>query len=67
MIKLFFKKKKKLDQKWLWAILSLSAIIPVSILINNESFKLDATNFIVTSMMLLPMILIYFTELRVKS
>ena len=66
MIKLFFKENQKFDQKWLWAILSLSAIIPVSILMNNESFKLDATNFIVISMMLLPMILIYFTELRVE-
>ena len=66
MIKLFFKENQKFDQKWLWAILSLSAIIPVSILINNESFKLDATNFIVISMMLLPLFLIYFTELRVE-
>ena len=63
---ILFKENQKFNQKWLWIILFLTAITPISILILDEGFKLDTTNFVLISMMLLPLFLIYFTELRVE-
>jgi len=63
---ILFKENQKFNQKWLWIILFLAAITPISILILDEGFKLDTTNFVLISMMLLPLFLIYFTELRVE-
>jgi len=66
MKKILFTENQKFNQKWLWIILSLAAITPISILICDEGFKLDTTNFALISIMLLPLFLIYFTELRVE-
>jgi hypothetical protein len=63
---ILFKENQKFNQKWLWIILFLAAITQISILILDEGFKLDTTNFVLISMMLLPLFLIYFTELRVE-
>tara|TARA_B110000438_G_scaffold273098_1_gene292235 strand:- start:1311 stop:1784 length:474 start_codon:yes stop_codon:yes gene_type:complete len=63
---ILFKENQKFNQKWLWIILFLAAITPILILILDEGFKLDTSNFVLISMMLLPLFLIYFTELRVE-
>lgn len=63
---ILFKENQKFNQKWLWIILFLAAITPILILILDEGFKLATTNFVLISMMLLPLFLIYFTELRVE-
>ena len=66
MKKILFKENQKFNQKWLWIILSLATITPISMLILYEGFKLDTINFVLISIMLLPLFLIYFIELRVE-
>ena len=62
MKELIFKEKQKFTQKWLWLILVILSIIPISLVDFSSDPELS---YLIILMSLSPMILFYFIELRV--
>ena len=62
MKELIFKERQKFTQKWLWLILVIVSLIPISLIDLSSDPKLS---YLIIFMSLSPMILFYFIELRV--